>query len=59
MLYSRDLDVETALYIRRISDEELDYIICRLAKLELVTYIAHDVVEITQKGIDCILAEKK
>lgn len=59
MLYSRDLDVETALYVMRVSDEELDYIIRRLAKLELVTYIAHDVVEITQKGIDYILAEKK
>lgn len=58
MLYSRDMDSETAMWIMHLSELELDYIVTRLLKLELLQYISQNEVEITQKGIDFILAEK-
>ena len=58
MLYSRDMDSETAMWIMRLSELELDYIVTKLLKLGLLQYISQNEVEITQKGIDFILAEK-
>ena len=58
MLYSRDMDSETAMWVMHISDYELDYIVSNLLKLGFLQYISQNEVEITQKGIDFILAEK-
>jgi hypothetical protein len=58
MLYSRDMDSETAIWVMKISELELEYIVSKLLKLGLLQYVSDNEVEITQKGIDIILAEK-
>ena len=52
------MDSETAMWVMHISELELEYIVTELLKLGLVQYVSQNEVEITQKGIDFILAEK-
>jgi len=59
MLHDRDVDVETAINILHVSHEDLEYMIRRLLKLEMLQYISSDEVELTEIGIAYMKAKEK
>jgi len=54
MLQSKDLDIDTALTLLQISDEELEHIVKRLMGLGFLEYVDVDVVKISEKGLQYI-----
>lgn len=54
MLYSRDIDKETAINLLHISNEEFDKIVKRLLENELLQYTSYNVIELTEIGISYI-----
>ena len=59
MLYDRDVDLETAITLLRVSHKDLEYIIRRLLTLEMLQYISSDEVELTEIGIAYMKAKEK
>jgi hypothetical protein len=59
MLHNRDMDIETAVNLLNISNEDLYYMIHRLVNLEMLQYISSDEVELTEIGIAYIRADEK
>ena len=51
LMYSRDMDAESAAAALHITEEELNEMIQKLAKIEILQYISNDVVEITEVGM--------
>jgi uncharacterized protein YlbG (UPF0298 family) len=58
MMHSQDIDVEMAVALLHVSREELDQMIRKLTRIELLRHIDFDVVTLTEVGIN-YLAEKK
>jgi len=59
MLHDRDVDVETAITLLRVSHKDLEYMIQRLLTLEMLQYISSDEVELTEIGIAYMKAKEK
>ena len=59
MLYSRDLDYDTALYLLHISDVEFGHIIQKLLRYEYLQYVSSDEIRLTEKGIKELEEKKK
>ena len=57
MLYSRDMDAETATRLLHISREEMNTIIRKLLVYEVLQYVSYDEIELTETGIT-ILTQK-
>lgn len=51
LMYSRDMDAETAAKTLHISKQELNAMIYKLSEIEMLQYISDDVVEITEMGM--------
>jgi len=58
MMHSQDIDVEMAVALLHVSREELDQMIRKLTRIEMLRHIDFDVVTLTEVGIS-YLAEKK
>jgi len=58
MMHSQDIDVEMAVALLHMSREELDQMIRKLTRIEMLRHIDFDVVTLTEVGIS-YLAEKK
>jgi len=58
MLYERDIDIETAVALLHISQEEFETMVNKLLKYELLQHISSDEMKLTEKGIKRLLAER-
>ena len=58
MLNLKDMDIETAVTLLNISEKELESMIRRLLKIEMLHYVSFDEVELTDSGLNCILTKK-
>jgi len=58
MMHSQDIDVEMAVALLHVSHEELDQMIRKLTRIEMLRHTDFDVVTLTEVGIS-YLAEKK
>jgi len=54
LLHQKDMDVDTALSLLQVSQEELEHMIDRLLNLGLLEYLDFDVVSLSEKGIKYI-----
>ena len=52
MLYARDVDIATAIDILKVSEMQLNLMVHRLLKLEMLYYSSHDEVALTKTGIN-------
>jgi len=51
MLYSRDIDAETAVVLLHISKDEFESMIRHLLKSEMLQYVSYNEIELTEMGI--------
>ena len=58
LLKDRDIDLETAMYILRISKQELHNIISKLLKLEMLHYVSDKEIIITEVGLDWLKSKE-
>jgi hypothetical protein len=58
MLYSRDMDEESAKFLLNIGEADFEHMIQRLLRYEFLQYVSDDEIKITDKGI-AFLDEKK
>lgn len=54
MLYSRDIDAETAVVLLHISKNEFNATIHHLLEVEMLQYVSFNVIELTEMGISYI-----
>ena len=59
MLYSKDMDAETAMHLMHISREELSLIIRKLLVYEVLQYVSYDEVMLTKIGITVLAGKQK
>lgn len=59
LMYSRDMDAETAAKTLHISKQELNAMIYKLSEIEMLQYISDDVVEITDMGMKYLNKKEK
>jgi len=57
LLYVKDIDIETAIEILKISENELNYMVKRLLTLDMLDYISSDEVSLTDIGINRLKAK--
>jgi hypothetical protein len=57
LLYAKDIDIETAIEILKISENELNYMVKRLLTLDMLDYISSDEVSLTDIGINRLKAK--
>jgi len=58
ILYSRDMDAETATVVLHVSKIEFEHIVRRLLQSELLHYVSFNEIELTEEGIT-FLSEKE
>lgn len=58
MLYARDLDAESAIFLLRMPEGEFTRMVQQLLRYEMLRHVSHDEIKLTEKGIK-ILEEKK
>jgi len=51
MLYSRDIDAETAVVLLHISKNEFNSMIHHLLEIEMLQYVSFNIIELTETGI--------
>jgi len=54
MLYSRDIDAETAVVLLHISKNEFNSMIHHLLEIEMLQYVSFNIIELTETGISYI-----
>jgi len=54
LLQQKDIDIDTAISLLKVDEDELDHMIKRLLDLGLLEYIDFDVVSLSEKGIKYI-----
>jgi len=54
MLYSRDIDAETAVVLLHISKSEFNSMIHHLLEIEMLQYVSFNIIELTETGISYI-----
>ena len=59
LLLERDMDAETAMHMLRITREQLNNIIKKLAEMEMLQYIDHNTIELTDTGVGYITNKDK
>ncbi|MEM0493197.1 MAG: hypothetical protein QXS02_04520 [Candidatus Thermoplasmatota archaeon] len=58
MLYTRDMDTDLAVVLLHISTDELDEMIRRLLRFEILQYISYNEIKLTERGVNLLLAKK-
>lgn len=51
MLHKKDMDMDTALSLLKVSEDDLEHMIERLLNLGLLEYLDFDVVKLSEKGV--------
>ena len=59
MLFSKDMDSETAMTLLHVNKTEFNIIVKRLLQHELLQYISNNVIELTELGLSYISQKKK
>jgi hypothetical protein len=59
MLYSRDMDSETATVLLHISKIEFEHMVRRLLQTEMLHYVSYNEIELTEEGISLITEKDK
>jgi len=54
MLYSRDMDAETAMVLLHLSKNDFNTIIKKLLENEMLHYITYNIIELTEIGLEYI-----
>jgi len=58
LMYSRDMDIDTASELLGLSEEKINAMIQKLATIDLIQYSSHDTVELTDTGISYLKKKK-
>jgi len=59
LLLERDMDAETAMHMLKITREELNKIISKLAEVEMLQYLDHNTIELTDAGVGYLTKKEK
>jgi hypothetical protein len=59
LLLERDMDAETAMHMLKISREELNKMISKLAEMEMLQYVDYNTIELTDVGVGYITNKNK
>lgn len=59
LLLEKDMDADTAMHMLHISQEELNNMIRKLSQMEMLQYISHDTIELTDIGVGYISKKEK
>jgi len=59
LMLNRDMDAETAAHLLHVSDNELKDMISKLSQMEMLQYVSHDTLEITDEGISYLSRKKQ
>ena len=59
LLLEKDMDADTAIHMLHISQEELDNMIRKLSQMEMLQYVSHDTIELTDVGVGYISKKEK
>jgi hypothetical protein len=59
LLLERDMDVETAMHMLKISRDELNKIISKLAEMEMLQYVDFNTIELTDAGVGYLTKKEK
>jgi len=59
MLYSRDMDAETAMVLLHLSKNDFDTMIKKLLENEILHYISYNIIELTEVGLAYINKKEK
>ena len=59
LLLERDMDAETAIHMLNITREELNKIISKLAEMEMLQYVDHNTIELTDAGVGYLTKKEK
>lgn len=59
LMLKRDMDAETAMHYLKVSKEELSNMIRKLSEMEMLQYVDHETIEITETGINYLSKEKE
>lgn len=59
LLLERDMDAETAMHMLNITREELNKIISKLAEMEMLQYVDHNTIELTDAGVGYLTKKEK
>ncbi len=59
MLYARDLDVDSAIFLLRMTEAEFSHMVQRLLRHEILRHISMDEIKITEKGIQLLKERQK
>jgi hypothetical protein len=58
ILYARDVDIQTATDILKVSEKQLNYMVHKLLALEMLYHSSYDEVALTQAGINQLKTKK-
>jgi len=59
LMYNRDMDAESAAAALNITQDELNEMIQKLAKIQMLQYISYDTVELTETGMSYLSKKEK
>jgi len=59
LLLERDMDAETAMHMLKITREELNKIISKLAQMEMLQYVDYNTIELTDAGVGYLTKKEK
>jgi hypothetical protein len=59
LMYTRDMDIESAAKLLSISEDEINEIIRKLTRTEMVQFTSSDTVELTKEGINYLEKNEK
>lgn len=59
LLLERDMDAETAMHYLKVSQQELNNMIRKLSQMEMLQYVSHDTIELTDVGIGYLSKKEK
>jgi Mn-dependent DtxR family transcriptional regulator len=59
LLLERDMDAETAMHMLNITRKELNKIISKLAEMEMLQYVDHNTIELTDAGVGYLTKKEK
>ena len=59
LLLEKDMDADTAIHMLHISLEELNNMIRKLSQMEMLQYVSHDTIELTDIGVGYLSKKEK
>ena len=59
LLLEKDMDADTAMHMLHVSQDELNNMIRKLSQMEMLQYVTHDTIELTDIGVGYISKKEK